>query len=80
MNDSAALMEDSVIKSAISPYKAKLDDSPLVFYNSDGNEILIAQVGWAGIKLGKIDYYFSRKNKKTFAQGASIKISDTNNG
>lgn len=55
-------------------------DNPLVFSNSDGKEILIAQVGWAGIKLGKIDYYFSRKKKKIVALGASIKISDTNNG
>lgn len=55
-------------------------DKPFVFSNSDAKEILIAQVGWAGIKLGKIDYFFSRKKKKTFALGASIKISDTSNG
>jgi len=55
-------------------------DKPITLVNSDGKEVLIAQVGWAGIKLGKIDYFFSRKKKKSFALGASIKISDTNNG
>lgn len=51
-------------------------DKPVVMVNSDGKEVLVAQVGWAGIKLGKIDFYFSRKKKRKFALGSSVKISD----
>ena len=50
-------------------------DKPVVYANSDGKEILVAQVGWAGIRLGRIDYVFERKTRKKAAEGHSIKIS-----
>src|SRR4029079_309530 len=37
---------------------------PVRYRNADGKEILVAQVGWAGIKLGRIDYYFEKNSKK----------------
>ena len=49
-------------------------DKPLSYKNSDGKEILIAQVGWGGIRLGKIDYIFKKKSKKFHSKGTSIKI------
>ncbi len=50
-------------------------DKPASFKNSDGKEVLIAQVGWAGIRLGRIDYIFKKKSKKMTSEGYSIKIS-----
>jgi 5'-nucleotidase len=50
-------------------------DKPLVYENSDKKEVLVAQVGWAGIRLGRIDYVFEKKTKKRVAEGLSIKIS-----
>jgi 5'-nucleotidase len=50
-------------------------DKPLEFENSDGKKILVAQVGWAGIRLGRIDYVFEKKSKKKVSEGYSIKIS-----
>lgn len=44
-------------------------DKPIAFSNSDGKQILIAQAGWAGLRLGKIDFFFSEKNKKMFVFG-----------
>ena len=32
--------------------------------NKNGNIVLVNQVGWAGINLGKIDFYFDKKSKK----------------
>lgn len=49
-------------------------DKPLSMKNSDGKEVLVAQVGWAGIRLGKIDYIFKKKTKKFHHKGTSIKI------
>lgn len=44
---------------------------PTIVKNSEGENILVNQVGWAGINLGKIDFYFdSDKNKA--ANGTSI--------
>ncbi|HEX8516574.1 MAG TPA: metallophosphoesterase [Bacteroidia bacterium] len=50
-------------------------DKPSEYENSDGKKILVAQVGWAGIRLGRIDYVFERRSKKNLAEGHSIKIS-----
>jgi 5'-nucleotidase len=54
-------------------------DKPIVISNSDGREVLVVQTGFAGIKLGRIDYYFSHGKKKINNHSTSIKISDTNN-
>ncbi len=51
-------------------------DKPLSYKNSDGKEILVAQAGWAGIRLGRIDYIFEKKSKKKTSEGYSIKISE----
>jgi len=50
-------------------------NKPITRLNSKHKEVLIAQVGWAGIKIGKIDYFFSqRKVIKNFLGGSfSIK-------
>ncbi len=50
-------------------------DEPVRYKNRDGKEILVAQVGWAGIKLGRIDYYIEKKSKKKEAFGSTVKIS-----
>jgi 5'-nucleotidase len=50
-------------------------DKPLVYENRDKKEVVVAQVGWAGIRLGRIDYVFEKKTKKSTAEGYSIKIS-----
>jgi 5'-nucleotidase len=50
-------------------------DTPLSIKNIDNKEVLVAQVGWAGIRLGRIDFIFKKKSKKTISEGYSIKIS-----
>lgn len=51
-------------------------DIPLSYKNIDNKEVLVAQVGWAGIRLGRIDFIFEKKTKKKTAEGYSIKISE----
>jgi 5'-nucleotidase len=50
-------------------------EEPVRYRNRDGKEIIIAQVGWAGIKLGRIDYYLDKKSGKKEAIGSTVKIS-----
>ena len=38
-------------------------DQPKSVLNQNGEEVLIAQVGWAGTILGRIDFYFERNFK-----------------
>jgi 5'-nucleotidase len=49
-------------------------DKPYKYVNSDGKEVIICQVGWAGIKLGRIDYYFNIKKGIKFSENYTTKI------
>ncbi len=50
-------------------------DEPEVVLNSKDEEVLINQVGWAGIRLGRIDYYFEKtKKKKKKISSSTIKV------
>ena len=49
-------------------------DEPVPYKNRDGKDILVAQAGWAGLRLGRIDYYIQRKSGKKTAEGSSVKI------
>ena len=40
--------------------------------NLDGNQVLINQVGWAGINIGQIDFHFSRNYTKKYFKTRSI--------
>jgi len=41
----------------------------------DKKEVLINQVGWAGINLGKVDFHFSQNDasKKVFGRSIFVK-------
>ncbi len=49
-------------------------DKPYQFTNSDGELIYICQVGWGGVKLGRLDYYFEKKTKNKFVDANTINI------
>jgi len=47
---------------------------PVKQLNLEKREVLINQVGWAGINIGKIDFHFSHNNSKKNVFGRSIFI------
>jgi len=49
-------------------------DKPVKLYNSDNKEIYVCQVGWAGVKLGRIDYLIEKSSKRKFVDAYTIKI------
>ena len=49
-------------------------NQPISKINPQKKEVLIAQVGWAGIKIGKIDYLFSQKKVIKNFLGGSFSI------
>jgi 5'-nucleotidase len=49
-------------------------DTPRILTNKIGNEVMIHQVGWAGLRLGKIDYVFSSRNNSTNKGFSKIKV------
>ncbi|MCC7232887.1 MAG: metallophosphatase [Bacteroidia bacterium] len=49
-------------------------DKPVSFRNAANTETLVAQVGWAGIRLGRVDYYFDIRTRRKMATGTTVKI------
>jgi len=49
-------------------------EKPVTVMNRNGNPVTINQVGWAGLRLGRIDYAFSSINNKENRSFSQIKV------
>jgi 5'-nucleotidase len=49
-------------------------EEPYTYYNRDNRPVVVAQAGWAGLRLGRIDFFFERKSKLFATNGSSVKI------
>jgi 5'-nucleotidase len=49
--------------------------APETLQNKEGKQVIINQVGWAGIYLGQIDFYFDHKKRKEAGASTPIKVS-----
>ena len=50
--------------------------NPLEYQSPEGRKVLVNQVGWAGINLGRIDFFFSKSLKKEASKGMALKLAD----
>mgnify|MGYP001407891568 FL=1 len=46
---------------------------PTVTKNLEGKKVLVNQTGWAGVNLGRIDFYLDQENNIS-AEGAAIEV------
>lgn len=51
-------------------------ETPERVLNLDCEEVLINQVGWAGIALGRIDFYIDKKNKTKLASSKLLSVDE----
>jgi 5'-nucleotidase len=49
-------------------------DAPVVIKNKKGNDVIVNQVGWAGIVLGRLDFTFLRNRKKNLDEAHTVII------
>jgi 5'-nucleotidase len=49
-------------------------DNPVVYKNKKGDDIVVNQVGWAGILLGRLDYIFQPSKRGSLTNGHSVVI------
>ena len=49
-------------------------DEPVVLKDKNGSDIIINQVGWAGVRLGRLDFSFEGVNKKNLLNAHSVTI------
>ncbi|MBL0049945.1 MAG: metallophosphatase [Bacteroidetes bacterium] len=54
-------------------------DKPVELGNRENKKVIVAQVGWAGIKLGKITYFVERSSKKKHVEGTSLNLHHLSN-
>lgn len=80
VSDSILAKESSNIDLIIGGHTHTFLDEPTRIINNNGKEVLVAQVGWAGIKLGRIDYYFDSKKRKKDLMLSTVKISENTIG
>ena len=58
----------------ISAHTHRFFDAPRVYRNADGEEVVVNQVGWGGIQLGRLDYSFEAGKVKNLEKNKSILI------
>lgn len=49
-------------------------DAPVLAKNKNGSDVVINQVGWAGIILGRLDFEFSKQKKRNLAKSHTVVI------
>ncbi len=76
ISDEVLAKETSYIDLIIGGHTHTFLDEPVQYQNKLNKKILVAQVGWAGIRLGRIDYYFDVRTRKNESIGCSVKISE----
>jgi 5'-nucleotidase len=54
-------------------------DRPVVYKNKKGADVIVNQVGWAGINLGRLDFEFSKFSGKKMVNSHSISVSEKSN-
>lgn len=76
VSDTALANQTNNIDLIIGGHTHTFLDKPQMYKNKDGNAVLINQVGWAGVMLGRIDFYFDRKGNPDL--WASVNMSTNN--
>ena len=54
-------------------------DEPVNMKNKNGSDVLINQVGWAGIMLGRLDFEFSKINGKNLSKSHTVIVGKKTN-
>lgn len=57
----------------------RLFKEPRVYSNKNNDDVLVNQVGWAGMYLGRLDYVFRGKNKKQMRKAHTVILSKKTN-
>ena len=54
-------------------------DEPVTLKNKSGSDVLINQVGWAGIVLGRLDFEFSKLKGKNLTKTHTVVVGKKTN-
>jgi 5'-nucleotidase len=74
VSDEILAKESEHIDLILGGHTHRFFDAPRVYRNKAGQEVFVNQVGWAGIRLGRLDFSFSRMNRKKLENNQSIPV------
>ncbi|HSC53627.1 MAG TPA: metallophosphatase [Phnomibacter sp.] len=76
ISDKILAAETSKIDLIIGGHTHTFMTEPEVVKNKTGGEVVINQVGWGGLILGRLDYTFYPTNKKKFTESHTLPIAE----
>ena len=74
VNDKILAKETSGIDLIIGGHTHTFLDHPTVIKNKKGENVLINQVGWAGIILGRLDFEFSKIKNNNLSKSHTVVV------
>lgn len=80
VSDEILAKESEFIDLIIGGHTHTFLDEPLKYKNKNGNDVLVNQVGWAGIILGRLDYEFSKFSGKKLVKNHNLSVSQKTGG
>ncbi len=75
VSDCVLAQETEYIDLIIGGHTHTFLDQPTLIKNKSGKEVIINQVGWAGIRLGKLDFVFDSKKNTKLANAQTVILS-----
>jgi 5'-nucleotidase len=74
ISDELLAKESFDIDLIIGGHTHRFFSAPRVYQNRKGGDVVVNQVGWAGIQLGRLDYLFSGFNRKNLSNAHTVVI------
>jgi 5'-nucleotidase len=76
VSDEILARESANIDVIIGGHTHRFFDAPIVYKNKFGSDVIVNQVGWAGIVLGRMDFGFQPNKKKNLEAAHSVIIGE----
>jgi 5'-nucleotidase len=80
VSDEVLAKESEEIDLIIGGHTHSFLDKPIVYTNKKGDDVIVNQVGFAGIILGRLDFEFSKFSGKKLAKNHNISVSQKTEG
>jgi 5'-nucleotidase len=80
ISDKIIAAETEYIDLVIGGHTHTFLDVPTPVRNKAGQDILVNQVGWAGLRLGRIDYDFNSTKTRKFSNAQSVIVTKQTRG
>lgn len=80
VSDEVLAKESEYIDLIIGGHTHTFLDEPVKYRNKMGNDVIVNQVGWAGIILGRLDFEFSKFYGKKMVKNHNLSVSQKTGG